>query len=122
MRTISRLVIAAGALLFSVAASAGPLGNVTGIPSDLEELELYKSPEAPSPESMVTAKELGFPLPILEVSNNGMYKVKVKGGEFWVISDDVQTDRQRDVDAGCEPKLAGTVVAHGKRGVGEGCQ
>lgn len=122
MRAINRLAIMAGVVFFTMSAGAGALGNITGIPSDLDELELYSSPEAASPESVVTAEDVGFPLPILEVSKNGMYKLEVKGAEFWVISDDVLTDRERNVDAGCEPKLAGTVVAHGKRGVGEGCQ
>ncbi|HEX9583915.1 MAG TPA: hypothetical protein VGB36_05370 [Gammaproteobacteria bacterium] len=122
MQAIKKLAIAVGVVFFTLSAGAGPLGNITGIPSDLDELELYSSPGAASPESVVTAKDVGFPLPILEVSKNGMYKLQIKGAEHWVISDDVLTDRERSVDAGCEPKLAGTVVAHGKRGVGEGCQ
>lgn len=122
MQTITKFLIAVVVAICASAAGAGTLGNVTGIPSDLGELELYVSPDAASPESVVPATDLNFPSPILEVSGNGMYKVQLKAGEFWVISDDVLTDRERNVDTGCEPKLAGTVVAHGKRGVGEGCQ
>lgn len=101
--------------------SAGQ-GAVLGLSADVDELELYKSPTDDDPAHVLGAGDLSFPKPILEESNNGMFKIIHKGAEYWVISDDVKSDATRKVDTACDPKMAGTVVAHGKRGSGEGCK
>lgn len=97
-------------------------GTVLGYSSDVDELELYKSPTDDDAAHILGKGELSVPTPILAISNNGMYKFKHKGGEYWVISDDVKSDMTRKVDTACDPKMAGSVVAHGKRGAGEACQ
>lgn len=97
-------------------------GTVVGLSPDVDELELYKSPTAEDPTHILGAGDLAFPLPILGVSNNDMYKIRFKDADYWVISDDVKSDVARKIDTACDPKMAGTVVAHGKRGAGEGCQ
>ena len=51
-----------------------------------------------------------------------MYKIKYKGTEYWVISDDVKSSVSRKIDTACDPKMAGSVVSHGKRGAGEDCK
>jgi hypothetical protein len=120
MRTLVRAVL--GLALWAVAGAA-LAANVTGIPADLGEMELYASPDAPNAAKVVKPGEVAFPIPILEVSKaTGMLKVRVQGKDYWVISDDVQHDMDRAVQAGCEPKMAGNLVAHGKRGAGEGCK
>ena len=120
MRTLLGLILAFS--LCSLAGSAGA-ANVTGIPDDLDELELFATPDAPDAAATVRAGEVRFPIPILAVSEAaGMLQINVKGGNYWVISDDVLTDLTRGIDAGCEPKMAGSLVVHGKRGAGEGCK
>ena len=122
MRTGVPLLLLLVLLHFAPGLKAAELGNVTGIPKDLSELELYASPADAAPLRTVAAKQVSFPTPILEVSDNGMYRLQIDGSDVWVISDDVLSNRSRAVEAGCEPKVAGTMVAHGKRGVGEGCK
>lgn len=106
---------------FALPAAAAD-GIILGLSSEIDELELYKSPTAETASETVTARDMSFPTAILGVSNNGMFKISYKGAEYWVISDDVRSDRSRSVDTACDPKMAGSVVAHGKRGAGEGCQ
>lgn len=119
MRSVARLLFG---LALAVIAGAALAANVTGVPADLGEMELYAAPDAPKAAKVVRPGEVSFPLPILEVSKaTGMLKVRIKDADYWVISDDVLHDLKRGVDAGCEPKLAGSLVAHGKRGAGEGC-
>ena len=108
------------ALMASLSAAAG--GAIVGLSPDVDELELYASPTDEKAKLMATAGDFSFPTPILETSKNGMYKIQFKGAEYWVISDDVASTVERTVDTACDPKMAGAVVAHGKRGAGEGCQ
>ncbi len=108
-------------VLMATTAGAAGLGNVTGLGDGLDELELYATPEDDDPKATVGAGELGLPAAILGVSENGMYQLEWRGETYWVIVDDIVSDRARDVQAACDPKLAGTMVTHGKRGVGEGC-
>ncbi len=114
------LCVVAAVLWSSVALAAE--GNVVSISEDLDELELYTSPGADDPAATIAAEAVKFPLPILAVSKNGMFKVAIKDGEYWIIGIDVVSDLLRKVDASCDPEMAGTVVVHGKRGAGEGCQ
>lgn len=107
------------ALSISVAVAAD--GSVLGLSPDVDELELYASPTADKPSHTLSAADLTFPAEILEVSNNGMFKIRYKDADYWVISDDVNASTERKVDTACDPKMAGTIVAHGKRGAGEGC-
>ena len=100
----------------------GAGGSVIGIVEDVDELELYESAVADDPVETITTDQVKFPVPIVETSKNGMLKIVVKDSEFWVISDDVETDITREIDSNCDPKMAGTVVAHGKRGAAEGCR
>lgn len=105
--------------------SAGSIaagGSIVGLSPDIDELELYASPTDEEAKLMAAAGDFAFPTPILETSNNGMYKIQFKGADYWVISDDVESTLTREVDTACDPKMAGTVVVHGKRGAGEGCQ
>jgi len=120
-RTLSFLALCLAALLV-VPASAGELGSVRGISEDVDELELYLKPEDEDPAKMLARGALGGPTPILAVSDNGMYRIRVKDKDYWVISDDVVADRTRTVDTACEPKMAGKIIAHGKRGVGKDCK
>ena len=122
MRTFLKFfTIAALAVFWSTAAMAAG-GNVIGVVEDVDELELYKAPGDDDPAAAVAAKKVTFPIPILATSKNGMFKIEYNEAVFWVISDDVVSDLKRKVDAKCDPKMAGTVVAHGKRGAGEGCE
>lgn len=110
---------------FFVAAESGAAaadGMVLGLSPEVDELELFKAPDDDDPAHVLGSGDLSFPTPILAVSNNDMYKIKHKGGEYWVISDDVKSNVTRKVDSACDPKMAGTVVSHGKRGSGEDCK
>ncbi|NKB58767.1 MAG: hypothetical protein GKS00_20755 [Alphaproteobacteria bacterium] len=109
-------------LVFPGTESQATGGTVVGLSADVDELELYKSPKDEDPAHVLGAGDLSFPAAILGVSKNGMFKIKQKGAAYWVISDDVKSDVTRKVDTACDPKMAGTVVAHGKRGAGEGCK
>lgn len=115
------LMFALAAALFGNVGQAAN-GMILGLSPDVKELELYKSPKDDEPAHVLGAGDISFPTAILDVSNNGMFKMRYKGGEFWVISDDVKSDVAREVDTACDPKMAGSVVAHGKRGAGEGCK
>lgn len=104
------------------AASAGE-GTILGLSSGVDELELYKtSKDDAEMVHALGADTFPFPTPILGVSKNGMYKIKYKGAEYWVISDDVKSSVSRKIDTACDPKMAGSVVSHGKRGAGEDCK
>ena len=120
-RTLITALVCLGALLNFPAAAAG-LGSVSGISEDVDELELYLKPDDEDAAEMLARGALGGPTPILAVSKNGMYRIRVKGKEYWVISDDVVADRRRTVDTACEPKMAGKIIAHGIRGAGEDCK
>lgn len=109
-------------MVFVASLAVAAEGMVVGVSPDIRTLELYKTPTDEKPADKATAAELSLPTPILAVSNNGMFKIAYKGAEYWVISDDVTSDMTRKVDTSCDPKIAGSVVAHGKRGAGEGCQ
>jgi len=110
-------------VIISVASGAAFAdGAVLGLSPDVDELELYKSPKDEDPAHIMSAGDLSFPTPILGTSNNGMYKIMHNGAEYWVISDDVESDVTRKIDTACDPKMAGSVVAHGKRGASEACQ
>jgi hypothetical protein len=110
------------AVLLGFPALAAELGSVRGISEDVDELELYQKPDDEDPAAMLARGALGGPTPILAVSENGMYRIQVNGKDYWVISDDVVADRTRAVDTACEPKMAGKVIAHGKRGAGKDCK
>jgi hypothetical protein len=98
-------------------------GLVLGLTQGVDELELYKTPDAEEPSLTAGAGELEVPMPVLAVDRDyGMLKIRHQGADYWVISDDVKTDMTRKVDASCEPKVASTLVAHGKRGGGEECK
>lgn len=97
-------------------------GMVLGLSPDIDTLELYKTPTDEKAAHEVTSADLTLPTAILGQSNNGMFKIAFKGGEYWVISDDVKSDVSRQVDTSCDPKLGGAMVAHGKRGGAEQCQ
>lgn len=110
------------AIGLSVARAVAADGMVLGLSAEIDELELYKSSTDDKPALVLTADELAFPAAILAVSDNGMFKIPHKGAEYWVITDDVRSSVERRVDTSCDPKMAGSIVAHGKRGAGEGCQ
>jgi hypothetical protein len=109
-------------VVFFVVESEAKNGMVLGFSADVDELELYKSPKDEEAAHILGAGDLSFPSTILAVSKNGMFKIKHKGAEYWVISDDVKSDVVRKVDTACDPKMAGSVVAHGKRGASEECK
>lgn len=109
-------------VVFSAAESEATNGRVFGLSADVDELELYKSPKDEEAAHILGAGDLSFPSAILAVSNNGMFKIMHDGKEFWVIADDVKSDVVRKVDTACDPKMAGSVVAHGKRGASEECK
>ena len=109
-------------VVFFAAESEAANGRVLGLSADVDELELYKSPKDEEVAHILSADDLSFPLAIMAVSNNGMFKIKHDGKEYWVISDDVKSDKIRKVDTACDPKMAGSVVAHGKRGASEECK
>lgn len=109
-------------VLFSAAESEAANGHVLGLSADVDELELYKSPKDEEAAHILGAGDLSFPSAILAVSTNGMFKIKHDGQEYWVIADDVKSDVVRKVDTACDPKMAGSVVAHGKRGASEECK
>lgn len=110
------------AIGLSVARAEAADGTVLGLSPDVDELELYKSSTDEKPVLVLGAGDLSFPADILAVSKNGMFKIPHKGAEYWVISDDVRSSIARSVDTSCDPKMAGSIVAHGKRGAGEGCK
>lgn len=122
MRTYLKTILCAALAVMWTTAAMAAGGNVVAIVEDVDELELYMAPGDDDPAKTIAAKEVTFPIPILETSKNGMFKIKLIEAEFWIISDDVVSDKKRKVDAKCDPKMAGTVVAHGKRGAGEGCK
>jgi hypothetical protein len=97
-------------------------GVILGLSDEVDELELYETPEAEDPAAVLARDALSFPAEILGVSDNGMYKLNHNGANYWVITDDVRSDQARAIDTGCEPQVAGDLVTHGKRGVGEGCE
>lgn len=109
-------------IAFSATLAAAADGSILGLSPDVDKLELYAGPADEKAAHVVAGADLSFPAAILAVSNNGMYKIKYKDAEYWVISDDVSSSVERKVDTACDPKMAGSVVAHGKRGAGEGCQ
>lgn len=109
-------------LALSLTQAVAADGSVVGFSPDVDELELYKSPTDEDAALILSASELTFPTAILSVSNNGMFRIEHKGTPYWVISDDLKSKVPRAVDTACDPKMAGKVVAHGKRGAGEGCQ
>ncbi len=115
------LFSALAVVLFVARAIAGD-GVVLGLSPDVDELELYKSTTDENPALVLTAGDMSFPAAILAESKNGMFKIPHDGAEYWVISDDVKSSIERSVDTSCDPKMAGSIVAHGKRGAGEGCQ
>ncbi len=117
---ITALVCLTALLIFP--ASAAELGSVSGISEDVDELELYLKPDDEDAAATLARGALGGPTQIIGVSENGMYRIKVKGKDYWVISDDVVADAKRAVDTACEPKMAGQIIAHGKRGVGKDCK
>ena len=121
MRTFRPFVFAF-AILVPIGASAADLGQVTGLSSDIDELELYVKTDDDDPAKIVEADALALPTDILAESDNGMLQIEVGGEAYWAISDDVMTTLVRAVDASCDPKVEGELVAHGKRGVGEDCQ
>ena len=119
MRTLLGLILALG---FCLAAGAAGAANVTGIADGIDEVELFDAPGGGA-SGIATRGDMRLPVPVLEVSDAyGMVKINVKGADYWVYSDDVVMDQARGVDAGCEPKMAGAMVVHGKRGAGEGCK
>lgn len=120
MRTLAAAMLLwlLGCPLAAVAAE----GQILSFTDGVDELELYQTPEAEEASLTVAPGELALPTAVLGVSDNGMLKLRHKGAEYWVISDDVATDMTRKVDAACEPKVAGALVAHGKRGAGGECQ
>ncbi len=123
MRGILRILLLFSILfLHGVGQAAAADGVVLGLSPDVDELELYKTPKDEDAAQIVGPGDLAFPTAILATSNNGMYKINHKGSTYWVISDDVKSDVTRKVDTACDPKMAGTVVAHGKRGAGEDCK
>lgn len=109
-------------VLFFTANSEASNGRVLGLSAEVDELELYKSPKDEEAAHILGADDLSFPSAILAVSKNGMFKIKHDGAEYWVISDDVKSDVVRKIDTACDPKMAGSVVAHGKRGASEECK
>lgn len=109
-------------VLFSNVESEAGNGRVLGLSADVDELELYKSPKDEEAAHILGAGDLSLPAAILAVSKNGMFKINHDGKEYWVISDDVKSDVVRKVDTACDPKMAGSVVAHGKRGASEECK
>lgn len=109
-------------VVFFAADSEAANGRVLGLSADVDELELYKSPKDEEAAHILGAGDLSFPSAILSVSKNGMFKIMHNGKEYWVISDDVKSDVVRKVDTACDPKMAGSVVAHGKRGASEECK
>ena len=110
------------ALLVSIGVGAADLGQVTDLSSDIDDLELYVGIDDYDPARIVEAEALALPTDILAESDNGMLQIEVDGEAFWVIVDDVATTMVRAVDAGCDPQVAGDLVAHGKRGAGEDCE
>lgn len=116
------LFVFSALMLNSAAPSWAAEGAVLGFSADIDELELYKTPTDDEPAHIVGPGDMSFPTPILARSNNGMYKINHKGRAFWVISDDVESDSTRKVDSACDPKMAGTMVAHGKRGAKGDCK
>ena len=121
MRNVGSLTFTL-AILVSIGVGAAELGLVTGLSSDIDELELFASTDDDDPTRVVMADALTLPTGILAESDNGMLQIEVGGEAFWVISDDVMTTMVRAVDAACDPQVAGTLVAHGKRGAGEDCE
>ena len=103
-------------------AVAADLAQITGLSDDIDELELFANVDDDDPVRAVAADALSLPADILAESDNGMLQLDVGGQSFWVISDDVLTTSTRSIDAACDPKVAGKLVAHGKRGAGEDCQ
>ncbi len=119
MRTSHALVLA-GALILAAPATAGQI-NVIGLA--YEPLEMFpSSDENAVPAGTATASDLSFPLPIKAASRNGMFKITVEGRDVWVIADDVETDSEVSLQAGCEPEMVGATISFGARGLGEGCE
>ncbi|SDG93714.1 hypothetical protein [Roseospirillum parvum] len=94
--------------------------NVVGLA--YEPLDLFSSTdEMADPVGTASAGDFSFPTPVLKASGNGMVLLKVNGAEYWVIADDVETDRTLSLDIACEPEMKGSTVEFGSRGLGEGC-
>lgn len=121
MRNVGSLAFTL-AVLVSIGVGAADLGRVTDLSSDIDELELYARTDDDDPARVVKAEALTLPTDILAESDNGMLQIELGDEAFWVISDDVMTTMVRAVDAACDPPVEGTLVAHGKRGVGEDCE
>jgi hypothetical protein len=107
---------------FFVTVSSAADGSIIGLSADVDHLELFESPKEQVPAKVLSAAQITFPAAILAESNNGMYQIRHKGAAYWVISDDVESNVARKVDTACDPKMVGSVVAHGKRGASEGCK
>lgn len=114
------------ALVAAVLVLGGPVGaeeagvNVIGLA--YEPLDLFPSTdEMADPVGTAEAGDFTFPAPVLKASGNGMVLIEVKGGQYWVIADDVETDRTLSLDIACEPEMKGSTVEFGSRGLGEGC-
>lgn len=120
-----RCVFAAAVVVLAVlcaSSNAVADGRIVGVEAGLAELELFKAHDAEEAALTVATGDLQLPTAILEKSANGMLKLRHQGADYWVFGLDVVTDSVRAVDtAGCAPKVAGTLVAHGKRGQNE-CQ
>ncbi len=119
MRKSMAWMIAASLCLAAPAAAQQP--NITGLA--YEPLDLYPSTaEDAEPVGAVDAGELSFPVPVKAASGNGMLQINVDGRDVWVIADDVETDSDVSLRAGCEPEMKGATVSFGARGLGEGCE
>lgn len=119
MRMIAAVFVTLLALGSGFALAQQP--NVTGLAYDPVDL-FESSAEDAEIVGSAGAGDFSFPAPILAVSDNGMIKVGVNGGEFWVIVDDVETDSETELQASCEPGMKGATVSFGARGLGEGCK
>lgn len=116
-----RSVVATVLLSLLILWQAGPAqaeGMINSVNGDLDELEMFAAPDSEDVALTIKRDQLVVPQPILAVDTDyGMLKLQHDGAEYWVLSDDVVTDVTRDVDAAtCAPKVAGTLVIHGKKG------
>ncbi len=118
LSVLATLILVFGMALPALASG----GSILGLSEDIDELELYETPDAEDPAHVLGADALAFPTDILDVSDNGMFKLRHNGADYWVITDDVRSDAVRAIDTSCEPQLAGDIVTHGKRGAGEDCE
>ena len=85
-------------------------------------LDLFTTDQATDPVSQLDAANITLPLPVQDVSENGMLLLKIDGKKYWVDALQVETNESGLTTGACGEQVAsGTPVPLGIRGLGNGC-